>query len=323
MRLSWAISMAWQTLLANTQVAEECFLKPGLHLSEQAREILPPQIVTTLGQFARNPAQSVLILRNCPNDRALPPTPYSGQLSSAQSPIGCQVNLALYQLLGIEPVVYEGENDGNLFRHVVPSRSAAHAKSSHGSRTRFGYHVDNPDLPLNGEPIGSLSACPEYLSLFGMRCDPKVSTTLVLTEQVLARLDRSVIDILAQPRFSIRRPASFGAPRETTGLPLIVRAPQGQWLCRFDTENTISADAEGSAAIEALRAVLEKRDLDLPLLLLPGDFLIFKNQQVLHARDAFVPLDDGVDRWLLRLFGVTDLARTRPASTGRLFEVAA
>jgi hypothetical protein len=323
LRLSWAISMAWQTLLANTLVAENCFLKSMPYLGEQAKEILPPQVIEALNEFGSTPKQSALILRNCPIDRSLPPTPYTGRLSPAQSPISCLVNLALYQLMGVEPIVYEGENDGNLFRHVVPARSAACTKSSHGSRTRFGYHVDNPDLPLAPEPLVDLSACPEYLSLFGMRCDPRVKTTLVVTQQVLDRLSPQVIDILASPRFTIHRPASFGAAKETAGLPLIVKGTQGQWLCRFDTENTQAGDAEGAFALDALRAELEKRDLDISLLLLPGDFLIFKNQQVMHARDGFVPFNDGVDRWLIRLFGISDRTRVLPAVTGRPFEVAA
>ncbi|MFT4241509.1 MAG: TauD/TfdA family dioxygenase [Acidovorax sp.] len=232
-------------------------------------------------------------------------------------------NLALYQLLGISPVVYEGENDGRLFRHVVPARNSAHAKSSHGSRTRFGYHVDNPDLPLKTEPIVNISACPEYLSLFGMRCDPSVGATLVPTQAVLSRLDAKTLEVLASPRFVITRPASFGIPRETHSLPLIVKDTNGQWLCRFDTENTSAMDAEGAEAIASLRTILETREFDIKILLLPGDFLIFKNQSVLHARDAFVPLNDGVDRWLMRVFGMQNMARTKPASTGRLYEVLA
>jgi len=323
LRLSWAVSMAWQTLLANTVVAENCFLKSMPYLGEQAIEILPPEIIEALQEFGRNPDQSALVLRNCPIDRSLPPTPYVGRLSPAQSPISCLVNLVLYQLLGIEPIVYEGENDGNLFRHVVPARAAMFAKSSHGSHARFGYHVDNPDLPLTPEPLGDLSACPEYLSLFGMRCDPRVKTTLVVTQQVLDRLSPQVIDVLASPRFTIHRPASFGEAKATAGLPLIVKGQHGQWLCRFDTENTQAEDAEAAVALDALRAVLERRDLDIGLLLLPGDFLVFKNQQVMHARDAFVPFNDGVDRWLIRLFGISDRTRVLPAITGRPFEVAA
>lgn len=332
LRLSWSASMAWYSLLANTQVSADCFLHPNEHLGEQAAEILPADVLDALQSFNNNSEHIALLIRNCPVDRSLPPTPYSGALSSAQSPIAfssaqspiaCLVNLTLYQLIGIYPVVYEGENGGRLFRHVVPNRNAGLAKSSHGSRVRFGYHVDNPDLPLTEEPVNDLSACPEYLSLFGMRCDPTVGTTLVDAQVVLSHLDDITLDILASPRFVINRPASFGHSRKTTGLPLIVRGADGRWLCRFDTENTEAMDLEGQNAIAALRSVLETRKFDIELLLLPGDFLIFKNQLSLHARDAFEPRNDGVDRWLVRLFGMQNLKRTRPSASGREFEVTA
>ncbi|MFJ3056870.1 TauD/TfdA family dioxygenase [Herbaspirillum sp. NPDC087042] len=323
MRLPWTVSTAWHVLLANTHVVDECFLHPSTDWGRQAGEILPRSIVETLQGFRDDPRQHALILRNCPLDHPLPPTPYNGVLSPAHSPVACLVNLALFQLMGIAPVVYEGENEGRLFRHVVPAPHAAKQKSSHGSRARFGYHVDNPDLPLIAEPITDLSACPEYLSLFGMRCDPRVKTTLVLTQSVLRVLAPEMIKVLASPRFVMRRPASFGCNRETTGLPLLVQAGSGQWLCRFDTENTQAMDQQGIEAIATLREVLDTGEFDIGLLLLPGDFLVFKNQLTLHARDAFVPREDGADRWLMRLFGMADLARTRPARSGRAFEVAA
>lgn len=323
MRLPWIVSTAWHAVLTNAHVSEGGLLSAGQELGHQAMEILSPSLVETLRGFRDDPMQCALILRNCPLDKCLPPTPYRGVQSPTQTPVACLVNLALFQLLGISPVVYEGENEGRLFRHVVPVRNSELEKSSHGSRTRFGYHVDNPDLPLTEEPVTDVSACPEYLSLFGMRCDPGVKTTLVLVQPLLDRLGKEVIDVLASPRFMISRPASFCSARQTADLPLIVKAANGQWLCRFDTENTCCADATGARAIALLREVLDTREFDLGLLLLPGDFLIFKNQLVLHARDAFTARHDGVDRWLMRLFGVADMARTVPARTGRAYEIAA
>jgi hypothetical protein len=40
--------------------------------------------------------------------------------------------------------------------------------------------------------------------------------------------------------------------------------------------------------------------------------LIFKNQQTFHARDAFTPRFDGLDRWMIRVFGIRDMGRTTP-----------
>lgn len=322
-RIPWVSSFAWRSILSRVPIGEHLSEEFGRALGYQAAEILPSEIVEAVRRFKDDAYQSVFILRNCPIDESLPPTPYRGMLSCSQVSVSCQVMLALYHLMGIKPVVYEGENDGALFRHVVPTRSSRHEKSSHGAYNRFGYHVDNPDLPLSCEAIESLSGCPEYLSLFGLRCDPSVHTTVVPVEGLLQGMDAEMLEVLASPRFVIRRPASFGHPKETGSLPLIVRGAQGQWLCRFDTENTHASDGQSQHALEALKCRLATRQFDMPLLLLPGDFLIFKNQQVLHARDAFMPLDDGADRWLLRLFGMNDLSRTIPSSTGRPFEVAA
>lgn len=38
-----------------------------------------------------------------------------------------------------------------------------------------------------------------------------------------------------------------------------------------------------------------------------GDFLIFKNQEVLYSRDSFKTKYDGNDRWLLKIYGASNI----------------
>lgn len=234
-RLPWVISSAWQTLLNNTPLDFETSKELDPQLKDQAQDVLGKSLCQQIRGFVADPYLTSMIERNCPRDRDVPPTPYSGVLSPRSTPVACLVSLTMQSLMGINPVVYEGENDGRLFRHVIPSRHSSSHKSSHGSRLRFSYHVDNPDLPLSSEPLGATSCCPEYLSFF--------------------------------------------------------------------------------------RGVLETRRFDEPHLLLPGDFMVFKNQRVLHARDGFEPQNDGADRWLLRLFAVNDLNRVHFARADHLYEV--
>ena len=40
------------------------------------------------------------------------------------------------------------------------------------------------------------------------------------------------------------------------------------------------------------------------IILEPGDFMMFKNKRVLHAREAYQSKYDGNDRWLLRVYGL-------------------
>lgn len=220
---------------------------------------MPAAIKQALYKFRKNKEQTALLIRNCPIDQALPSTPYSGRLSIESHPISCLVNIALYRAMGIKPIVYQGENDGQLFRHVVPAKHAMLLKSSHGSTKDFGFHVDNPDLPLQSEPINSLSACPDYLSLFGMRCDPSVPTKLIITRELVSAMPTDIIDILTSPRFTVLRPQSFGQAKKTTNLAILSKGAEGQWLSRFDAENVYPQDDEASRALKCLKsAILNK-----------------------------------------------------------------
>ncbi|WP_241585973.1 hypothetical protein [Rosenbergiella epipactidis] len=52
---------------------------------------------------------------------------------------------------GIWPVVYQGENNGHLIRHVYPSKTAEGKISSQVGKFDFYPHVDNPDLKITVE----------------------------------------------------------------------------------------------------------------------------------------------------------------------------
>src|SRR5438045_3698492 len=167
-RLPWVISSAWQAVLNHTPLDFEANKDIYFQLKEQAQDVLGSSLTQQIRSFVEDQQLTSLIIRNCPRDRDIPPTPYSGVLSPKSTPVACLVSLSMHSLLGINPVVYEGENDGRLFRHVIPARASGTQKSSHGSKLRFSYHVDNPDLPLSAENVDSVSCCPEYLSFFGM-----------------------------------------------------------------------------------------------------------------------------------------------------------
>ncbi|MBV6286633.1 TauD/TfdA family dioxygenase [Pseudomonas aegrilactucae] len=321
-RLPWVVSSAWQTVLKQTPLDFEANKDIYFQLKEQAQDVLGNVLTQQVRDFVLDPQLTSMVIRNCPRDADTPPTPYSGVLSPQSTPIACLVSLSLQSLLGIHPVVYEGENGGRLFRHVIPARTSSSQKSSHGSRLRFSYHVDNPDLPLSSERVDNLSCCPEYLSFVGMRCDPRINTTLVNLDDVVQALPAATVRELSLPQFEVRRPDSFASNRRSTpGLPVLVRGLANEWLCRFDSENTHGMNAGAECALNTLRALLESRRFDEPHLLLPGDFMIFKNQRVLHARDGFEPHNDGADRWLIRLFAVNDLNRVHYARADHLYEV--
>ncbi|MFM2344310.1 MAG: hypothetical protein RLZZ210_920 [Pseudomonadota bacterium] len=299
-----SVKLSWHNILQNLSMYDN----PINHLDEFKQiihDVLSSELIEEIQYFKQQ--GKAIIIRGCPIDQSIPPTPYNGYLSPRFTPISCLTQLTIYSLLDIHPIVYQGENDGHLFRQVVPARSANMHKSSHGSQFEFGYHVDNPDLPLSLEKIDKLSSCPEYLSLYGLRCDLNVHTKLLILNDVISLCSETLLNILQQPIFKIKRPDSFGSICFTENLPLLLKNNQ-EYYSRFDTENTFSMNEEAEKALNEFKIHVKNVKKHM-LYLLPGDFLIFKNQQTMHSRDAFQPRMDGTDRWLMRLFGINNLNR--------------
>jgi len=284
---------------------------------------LSEEKLNIIKSFKNNNNQAALLIRGLPLDVAVPPTPYQAKLSLQSMPLAVAVNLGLYHLMELNPVTYSGENDGRLFRHVIPSKKAMNEKSSHGSTYTLGMHVDNCHLPLLPEiDRGGLSESPEYLSLFGIRCDLKVFTKVAILDEALTLLDENTIEQLKRPDFILKMPDSFINAKQFE-LPILVQDKSGVNYCRFDKEYTIAKTEKAQQAFNALGEALLSAKAVNHILLQSGDFLIFKNQRVTHARESFTPRFDGTDRWLLRLFGVSDLTRTIPVDITKPYCIAA
>lgn len=280
-------------------------------LGNTVKHSLPFEQISTIESFAQNDEQSALIIRGLPIDHDLCATPYKGYLSPSKTPLVSGIHIGIYQLAGIEPISYQNENNGLLFRHVVPAQNALNEKSSHGSIHTFGHHVDNPDLPLVCEPITEQSGCPEFLSLMALRTDLRVNSNFILLDELTSCLSSGVIGELSKPNYLINRPDSFGQAKGSR-LPILIAGQNGVVYCRYDKENTTPLTESAAAALVMLEAQLQNTNLKRHLVYQPGDLLIIKNQRVVHSREGFHPRDDGSDRWLIRLFGMSSLDRIIP-----------
>lgn len=118
--------------------------------------------------------------------------------------------LSVHLKMRLWPVVYEGENDGYLIRHVCPIVKERNSVSSQGSQNDFFPHVDNPDLKIAGEPdTHELAPSPDTLTLFSLRNSENVYTSLIRLDDVLEKLSDKSLDLLQKPLFTVRRPDSF------------------------------------------------------------------------------------------------------------------
>ncbi|WP_105901874.1 TauD/TfdA family dioxygenase [Vibrio gangliei] len=274
---------------------------------------LEEDVLQSIQSFKSDNARSALIIRGLPVDNNLCATPYNGYIPPSKIPLASAIHIGIYQLAGIEPVSYQSENNGFLFRHVVPALNAQNEKSSHGSTFTFGHHVDNPDLPLACERITDRSGCPEFLSLMALRSDLKVKSNFILLDDLIGYLSHGVVNELCQPNFCINRPDSFSQSRSSR-LPILVIDQNGLMLCRYDKENTTPLTESAAAALVMLEAQLQNESLKHYMVYQPGDLLVIKNQRLLHSREGFKSRSDGSDRWLIRMFGMSTLKRMVPAT---------
>lgn len=235
-------------------------------------------------------------------DHVLPPTPTSNGFVDEAKIIKTVKNLLSY-LSGMQlyPVVYEGENDGKLLRHVVPKEGMEKQISSYGSRESFLPHVDNPDLAIRTEAYRKTSPCPDTLSLLCLRQQENVATSIIKLDDIVASLSDRDINLLQENCFCVSRPASFDKTSVLKNVPLL-SIHNGKYISRFDYHNVFSESSLHQSALENFKKSSLDHDKWLELHLQPKQIITFDNQRVLHTRNGFTPKFDGFDRWLIRVF---------------------
>jgi L-asparagine oxygenase len=117
---------------------------------------------------------------------------------------------------------YNQEKRGDLVHQVAPIRGEE-ALQSNGSRTKFGWHIDNAFLPLLFQP--------QYLALFGLVNERDVPTLLLsLAKDILPALPSELLRRLETSLFLLPAPHSFdfgGRQVVTQPRPVIYKDEHG------------------------------------------------------------------------------------------------
>ncbi|MDO4906300.1 TauD/TfdA family dioxygenase [Neisseria sp.] len=241
-------------------------------------------------------------------DNLLPDTPTeTGFVHDSDIPTTSISLLAYLYALNLYPVVYEGENNGHLIRHVVPRKGLEKQISSYGSNETFYPHVDNPDLQLRNEPLqrSIKTPSPDTLTLLCLRQHEGVATSILLLNDILTFLSEEEKQLLQDPVFSVSRPASFAGSHTTENLPLLIQQSDGSYISRFDYHNISTQYSHGHiSALEKFKHISTDETIWKAFYLQPGQAVTFDNQKTLHTRNGFKPYFNGKDRWLLRVFGL-------------------
>lgn len=316
------IFLSWeeQNLLNNFCSSEEAVDDISLYnkipfFKKKGKELFSKDNLSVISNFV-NEDTNILKIVGLPIDQNLPKTPYMGYIQNSNVPISSVVQILILAIADIHPIAYNRENDGNLYRHVVPTMELAERASSHGSACTLDMHVSNPILPIIPESTNGVSGSPEFLSLYGVRQVSGVYTEVIELDDVLEIVPKDIIQKLEEKKYYFRMPSSFGDGGLKGPFPILVKGPENVYYNRTDMDTAIPKDYSSMKALslflEYTREVSTNR-----LLLAPGDMLLFKNQRTLHSRKKFIAQYNGLDRWMIRLYGTTRLDRHFSINTNK------
>lgn len=282
---------------------------------ENLSKVLPPSLLQTIKNMRTLNNPTALIVHNMPIDSEIPPTPHNGNRppkkgqNNGKGYVSEATILGVCSLLDACPDYDEREKDGTYINQIIP-RNDAKSKSvasSFGSEVPFYAHTENvyQEPPL------------KFFSLLCLRGDPKVATSMIFRDKILDYIRNHsttipafgdwVIEEMQKPQFIMKSGPSFENARVEQILPILTTSNEREQVFRFNANPGRMSGINETAEfiVDYLKNILTSSDfLDksrTEVVLSKGDFLLFNNWEVMHARDSF-KIDKQNWRWLQRCY---------------------
>lgn len=266
--------------------AWRAFVDASVHLADRH---LPLSIQDSLNRFFLGTGSDAVLLENLPVDPDLPRSPTDGKRPALKSAVSEAIIVGLTER-SASIVSFSNEKAGAPIHEITPVVGLEHIPSSAG-RAPFAYHTDAAFLAPRFSPRG--------LILFGLKNQTNAPTAVLTLDRILESAPAALVRSLRKSIFRHPAPASFELPISVTG-PILWLDDRGIFRIAAQTHAVQPAAGpnfdEAYDAISQLRALLDSIEPQKAVLL-PGTALLFKNDRVLHGRDAFTG-----ERWLQRAY---------------------
>lgn len=265
---------------------------------------LPAEAAEALDGFFAPDGPDALLIENLPVDPRLPHPPADGKRPASKTAVSESVIAGLIE--GHASILsYTNEKSGAPIHEITPVAGSEHTPSSAG-RAPFACHTDAAFLAPHFAPRGLL--------LFGLLNQPQAHTGVLPLDQILDAASPALVRSLEKPIFRHPSPSSFHITAAVIA-PIVWRDREGMARIAVQTHAVQPVNEEAREAIAQLRALLDTLEPER-VVLGPGDALLFKNDRVLHGRDAF-----SGERWLQRAYFTNSLApfRERAATPANAF----
>lgn len=273
--------------------------------AREAWDDLPVSVRRTLRAFRRHSGpRGALLVRGLPVDsETLPPTPAVKGSVQRTATVQAAVLMLIAGGLG-DPAAYLAEKSGAMVQDVVPVPGQEAVQGNVGS-TLLSLHTENAFHPHR----------PDFVQLLCLRADHQGAAGLrvACVREALPLLKEETREALHRREYVTAPPPSFGGAGEIVPHSILSGAPEDPDL-RVDFAATRATTERAQAALAELETSLTA--VEHTIRLVPGDLAIVDNRVTTHGRTAFRPRYDGGDRWVQRVFVLTDLRRSRHQRPG-------
>jgi L-asparagine oxygenase len=240
----------------------------------------------------------------------IPPTPRHADYAIGAKLLGAAAMSIVVSVLG-DQFGFSPELGGNIVQDIVPVRGFEDTQQAISSTTALDSHVDKAFSENRADYVALLCLRPDHEGV--------AATTLSSIGAIMPLLDAHTISVLRTPRFetavdgSFLRGAGIDHPIHIGAIQVLSGDAQHPRL-RADFAETRGIDREAQKALDRLNEAA--REVSVAVYLKSGDLLLIDNRVALSGRTSFTARWDGNDRWLLRTFITSDLARSAPERPG-------
>jgi L-asparagine oxygenase len=287
-------------------------LSPDLYCLQvkSACQHVPQRISILLQKFAEKGSNTgFLLIRRIPLGE-IPNTPENNNCK-----IGEQTILANFQSIFVSVIsnmiTYEAEGYGRLFQDIIPVKSMEKNQTSISSNVELEIHTEQAFSKLR----------PDILSLACLRGNENAYTYILPVHSIVKNVTEKELETLKTPMWNtavdlsfkmngnefiegdIRGPMSIIRSYKYHRLEnddprLVIEDP----LLVFDQDLMSGITQESNEMINKIVDIYYKHRLSHNLT--PGEIVFIDNNRAVHGRSPFKPKYDGLDRFLIRCFGV-------------------
>jgi len=247
---------------------------------------------TIITSFLKS-SQDILVIKNCPVDPELDPTPNGDFIPEAKKTRFSENLLLITSSIVGFPFAIESENKGFLIHNIYPVRRYANSQTSKSSETLLTLHTE----------LSCVRYPPDYVIMLGLReSQHAVITQVVKLDDILTFLSDEEIYLLTQPLYRTSIDESLYVLHtnkiKTNPFPILTRR-SGANLWKYDFEYTEGLTAQSKDVVKKIGDLWPK--LLFNITIQPGDLVMIDNSKIAHARMAFTAKYDGTDRWIQRV----------------------